>query len=182
MSSHCHALTVNGSPCKNRPVKGLTVCAVHGGGTRSSQRKKAKIAATNQIKLWGCADSTPATIQDDLYKLINQKRNDIIALRIELSKNPAQYYGLLTDTITESGDDSVVTKKLQTHPLVQELHKSEQELLDLLKLLQTIEDPQQSSDMFVFQLANQMARILKAYPGLSAENAAKEVLKNVNTN
>lgn len=179
MGRHCHALTVSGSPCKNRPVKGLTVCAVHGGGTRSSQRKKAKIAATKQTKLWGCASSTPATIQDDLYKLISQKRNDVVALRIELSKNPEQYYGLLTDTITESDNESVVTKKLQVHPLVNELHKSEQELLELLKLLQTIEDPQQSSDMFVFQLANQMARILKAYPGLSAENAAKEVLKNV---
>lgn len=183
----CKALTTSGNRCRKRAVTGLTVCDRHGGGTAASVRKSTKARVSHQaVQMWGIsADTGSVSIVDELNKLARNKLTDITALRIKLGENPEQYYGMLLDTeeVTENDITGTTRKEKKvsgTHPLVQELHKTEHELLAILRLLQEVtgaDDGDQDLVRVRMQTAREAARLLKSFPGIAVEDVAAEVAK-----
>jgi len=185
----CKALTTTGQPCKRTAVAGLTVCKSHGGGTAASVRKSTVASVGKKAaSLWGISDSTDGiSVEAELNKLARNKITDIIALRIELGANPSRYYGMLLDsrevTEAEVGEEIYVTSKKKhvsgIHPLVVELHKAEQELVQILRLLQEVTGGTEEIDTkrLRMQTAREAARLLKAFPGISVDEVAAEVSK-----
>lgn len=186
----CKALTTSGSRCKRQAVPGLTVCKSHGGGTAASVRtSKRNVVSQQAASLWGISpDAGGVSVQEELEKLARNKIRDITALRIELGSDPEKYYGLLLDsrevTEAEVGDEVYTTVKKKhvsgTHPLVQELHKAEQELVQILRLLQEVSGGSDDGDIrrIRLQTAREAARLLKAFPGISVDEVAAEVSKS----
>jgi len=185
----CKALTTTGAPCKRLAVTGLTVCKSHGGGTASSVRKSTVAQVGKKASaLWGIsADTDGISVEQELTKLARNKITDVIALRIELGANPSRYYGMLLDsrevTEAEVGEEIYVTSKKKhisgVHPLVVELHKAEQELVQILRLLQEVTGGTEELDTrrIRMQTAREAARLLKAFPGISVDEVAAEVSK-----
>ena len=185
----CKATTTAGQPCQRLAVKGLTVCKSHGGGTAASVRAGKRASVSQQAAvLWGISsDTSGISVEDELQKLARNKITDVLALRIELGANPSQYYGMLLDsreiTSAEVGEDIYVTSKKKhssgVHPLVQELHKAEQELVQILRLLQEVTGGTEEVDTrrIRMQTAREAARLLKAFPGISVDEVAAEVSK-----
>lgn len=186
----CTALTTSGSRCKRTAVTGLKVCKSHGGGTAASVRAGKVEAASQQVaKLWGISPGASGiSVVDELNKLANAKITDILALRIELSREGAKHIGMLRDgqevTDAEVGDDIYTTVKTKksagVSPWVAELHKAEGELLQILKLLQEVTGGTEQVDKkrIQMQAARNAARLLKAFPGLSVDDIAAEVSKH----
>lgn len=126
-------------------------------------------------------------MEEELNKLARNKLTDIMALRIELGANPAKYYGMLLESreITEAevGEDIYTTSKKKhvsgVHPLVTELHKAEQELVQIFRLLQEVTGGTEEVDTrrIRIQTARETARLLKAFPGISVDEVAAEVSK-----
>lgn len=185
----CSALTTSGNPCKRPAVPGLTVCKSHGGGTAASVRagKKARVSQRAGA-LWGISpDTSGVSIQEELEKLARNKLTDITALRLKLGSESESHIGLLTDsrekTEAEVGEDvytTIKTKKSSgVSPWVQELHKAEQELVQILRLLQEVTGGSEEVDTkrIRLQTAREVARLLKAFPGISVDEVAAEVSK-----
>lgn len=187
--ARCKALTTSGSPCKRPAVSGLTVCKSHGGGTAASVRAgKAARVSQQAAVLWGISpDTGGVSVEEELNRLARNKLTDITALRIELGSSPESHYGLLVDSRelseTDAGPNPGRTKKVVrkagTHPLVQELHKAEQELVQILRLLQEVTGGSEEVDTkrLRIQTAREAARLLKAFPGISVDEVAAEVSK-----
>ena len=194
-AKRCTGLTTAGQPCRKRVVPGLTVCDKHGGGTAASVRKSRKVVASQTAaQLWGIsADTSGISVVDELNKLARNKMTDIVALRTKISGDDVRkHIGQLTDTqvVTEydiegtvqskQGSQETRTKRSGTSVWVQELHKTEQELVVILKLLQEVTGDA-GSDQDVtrvrMQAARETARLLKAFPGISVDDAAAEVAK-----
>ena len=189
-TKYCHAMTTAGTRCRRKAVPGLTVCRMHGGATLSSRRSSVESQAKSQISvLWGLdsGGSSAVNAKEELATLIRNKRRDITAIRATIEEDPSTYYGMLPDTqeivhtstMDGSGGSRVkrATRKQQIHPLVGELHKAEMELLRMLRLLTEVEGSSELQDtqMLQRQAARQAARIMRAYPGISVEDVAKEV-------
>jgi hypothetical protein len=167
----------------------LTVCKSHGGGTAASVRAGKRTAISQQAAtLWGInPDAGSISIEDELTKLARNKITDILALRLELSREGGKHIGLLLDsketTEAEVGEDvftTVKTKKASgTSPWVAELHKAEMELITILRLLQEVTGGTEEVDTrrVRMQTARETARLLKAFPGLSVDDVAAEVAK-----
>jgi hypothetical protein len=172
----------------------LTVCKSHGGGTAASVRKGTRTVASQQAaSLWGITtDASGISIEEELTKLARNKLTDILALRLKISGEPVQrHIGTLTEThvVTEydiegtvqskSGTQETKTKRAGTSVWVQELHKAEQELLAILKLLQEVTGGTEEVDTrrIRMQTARETARIMKAFPGISVDDVAAEVAK-----
>ena len=185
----CKAFTTSGSPCKRQAVPGLTVCKSHGGGTAASVRagKKARVSQRVAV-LWGISPDTGAvSVEDELNSLARNKITDILALRIAIGENPRKHYGLLLDskevTEAEVAEDVFTTVKTKksagVHPLVNELHKAEQELVQILRLLQEVTGGSEEMDVkrIRLQTAREAARLIKAFPGISVDEVAAEVSK-----
>lgn len=191
----CKALTTHGSRCRLAAVRGLTVCASHGGGTAASVRKGKQQAASQQaVTLWGISEGTGSIgVKEELEKLARNKITDILALRIKISSDSVtRHIGTLTEstTLTEydiqgtvqskEGTQESRSKKAGVSPWVQELHKAEQELVQILKLLQEVsgggEDAGAQRRMRL-QTARESARLAKAYPGMGVDEIAAEVAK-----
>lgn len=186
----CKAVTTSGNPCRKRAVTGLTVCDSHGGGTAASVGKSKKVRASQRAaQLWGIsADTSGVSVVDELNKLSRNKLTDILALRIELGSDPDKYYGLLVDskdiTKAEVGEDILTTikqtRKSGVHPLVMELHKAENELVQILRLLHEVSGTGSSEQDIVrvrMQTARETARLVRAFPGMAIEDIAAEVAK-----
>lgn len=185
----CTALTTAGQPCGRRAVAGLTVCKSHGGGTAASVSAGKRAAATQQAHtLWGInTDTSGISVEAELTQLAKNKLADITALRIELSSTGAKHIGLLVDsretTDAEVGEDvfrTVKTKRSSgASPWVAELHKAEQELVQILRLLQEVTGGTEEVDTrrIRMQTAREAARLLKAFPGISVDEVAAEVSK-----
>lgn len=190
----CKALTTSGSPCKRPAVPGLTVCKSHGGGTATSVRasKQARVGQQAAV-LWGINSGTGGlSVAEELQKLARNKITDILALRIKISEdNVAKHIGTLTEThaITEydidgtvqskSGTQETKTKRAGTSVWVQELHRTEMELVQILKLLQEVTGGSEEVDTrrIRLQTAREAARLIKAFPGISVDEVAAEVSK-----
>jgi len=184
----CTATTAAGQPCRRTAVAGLTVCKSHGGGTAASVRAGKRAEASQQAAtLWGISsDASGISIEEELTKLARNKLTDILALRLELSSG-GRHIGLLMDskevTDTEVGEDVFTTVKKKhssgVSPWVAELHRAEQELLAILRLLQEVTGGTEEVDTrrIRMQTARETARLLKAFPGLSADDVAAEVAK-----
>lgn len=184
----CSALTTSGNRCKRFPTPGLTVCQSHGGGTQTSKKKSKNLRVAQKVNtLWGLStDNGNVDVIEELNKLARNKLTDITALRIELGKNPDKYHGMLEFSEEETSSDSQgtserLTRKLGTHPLVDELHKAEGELVQILKLLREVTGDTSTDDLVRvrMQTAREAARLLKSYPGMGADEVAQEVAKRV---
>lgn len=185
----CSALTTSGEKCQRLAVTGLTVCKSHGGGTAASVRAGKRAIAREQVAtLWGIStDASSFSIEEELIKLARAKLTDITALRIELSQSGRKHIGLLTNskeiTESETGEEiytTVKTKRLSgTSPWVQELHKAEQELVQILRLLQEVTGGTEEMDLkrLRLQTAREAARLIKAFPGISVDEVAAELNK-----
>lgn len=189
----CKALTTSGQPCKRPPVPGLTVCKSHGGGTAASVRASKRSAVSQQAAtLWGISSDTGGiSIEEELTKLARNKITDIIALRIELSQSGRKHIGTLTESHTQteydiegtvqskSGSQETRVKRAAVSPWVQELHKAEGELIQILRLLQEVTGGSEEVDTkrIRMQTAREAARLLKAFPGISVDEVAAEVSK-----
>lgn len=185
----CTATTSAGQPCRRQAVAGLTVCKSHGGGTAASVRAGKRTSVSQQVaSLWGISpDTSGISIEDELNKLARNKLTDILALRLELSREGSKHIGLLLEsrevTEAEVADDvfTTVKKKHQsgTSPWVAELHKAEQELVQILRLLQEVTGGTEEVDTrrIRMQTARETARLLKAFPGLGVDEVAAEVSK-----
>lgn len=185
LTSQCTALSKTGDRCKRPTVPGLTVCALHGGGTAASQRQSRRKAASSTARgLWDLGAAGSIDVLEELNKLINQKITDITALRIRLGEDPDAYHGMLDDTVEvveneQNGTTVRTTQRMGVHPLVTELHTAERELNTMLRLLNEI-SPQTSVDdidRIRLQTARETARIMRAYPGISIDQAAAEALR-----
>ena len=117
---------------------------------------------------------------------------DIIALRIKISGDEvSRHIGQLTESssVTEydiegtvqskSGTQESRTRKAMTSVWVQELHKTEMELVQILKLLQEVTGGGGEVDTrrIRLQTARETARLMKAFPGLGVDEVALEVAK-----
>ena len=194
----CVATTSAGTRCSKAAVPGLTVCKTHGGGTSASQRKSRLAKAIQVTKkldgLWAVpTDDASVDIVTELRRLADSKRRDILALRIELGIDPSEHIGMLDDTEVEEefsidgtvqskyGGQSKRTKRAGVSPLVSELHKAEVELTQILRTLNEV-DPvgTDAGDVAraAAQAARAAARLVKAYPGISVDDVALEVMKN----
>jgi hypothetical protein len=165
------------------------VCKSHGGGTAASVRAGKRAAISQQAaSLWGISsDTSGISIEDELNKLARNKLTDILALRLELSREGRSHIGMLTEsketTEAEVSDDVFVTVKTKkasgVSPWVAELHKAEQELIVILRLLQEVTGGTEEVDTrrIRMQTARETARLLKAFPGLGVDEVAAEVAK-----
>lgn len=189
----CSALTTSGRQCKQAAVTGLTVCKAHGGATAASVRKSTRASVSQQAAtLWGITTDTGSlSIEEELQKLARNKMTDILALRIELSQSGRKHIGLLTETHTvaeydiqgtvqsKEGTQETRTKRSGTSPWVAELHKAENELVQILKLLHEVTGGSEEVDTkrLRMQTAREAARLAKAFPGISVDEIAAEVSK-----
>ncbi|QKY80301.1 hypothetical protein SEA_MERCEDES_1 [Microbacterium phage Mercedes] len=172
----------------------MTVCKSHGGGTAASVRKSKVAKASAQVhSLWGIDPGAGSvSVQEELEKLARNKLADVNALRIKISADPISLHiGRLTETIVEveyditgtvqskEGTQRTVSKRAGTSVWVQELHKSETELLAILRLLQEVVGGGDQGDdrRLRIQAAREAARLAKAFPGLSSDEIAMEVAK-----
>lgn len=167
-------------------MPGLTVCRSHGGGTAASIRASKRADVSQKAaKLWGISSDTGGlSVKEELERLARNKLTDVIALRIELGQNPEAHYGLLVDTkeVSESdlnGTSRKTVRKAGVHPLVSELHKAENELVAMLRLLHEVAGGTEEVDVrrIRIQTAREAARLLKAFPGISVDEVAAEVSK-----
>lgn len=170
-------------------MPGLTVCKSHGGGTAASLRaSKRAVASQTVAALWGISSETGGlSVEQELTKLARNKIADIVALRLELSREGVKHIGMLTNsretTEAEVADDIYVTEKTKraagVSPWVVELHKAEQELVQILRLLQEVTGGTEEVDTkrLRMQTAREAARLIKAFPGLSVDDVAAEVSK-----
>lgn len=190
----CKALTTSGVRCRRAAAPGLTVCTSHGGGTAASVRKSTRAKASASVhSLWGIDPGTGGiSVEEQLTKLARNKLADVNALRIKISADPiASHIGRLTETIAEveydiqgtvqskEGTQRTVTKRAGVSVWVQELHKTEVELLAILRLLQEVTGDSDAGDerRIRIQTAREAARLAKAFPGLSSDEIAMEVAK-----
>lgn len=138
--------------------------------------------------LWGVTPGTGGlSIEEELTKLARNKITDVLALRLELSREGSKHIGMLREseetTEAEVGEEvytTVKTKKASgSSPWVAELHKAEQELVQILRLLQEVTGGSEEVDTkrIRIQTAREAARLLKAFPGISVDEVAAEVSK-----
>ena len=138
--------------------------------------------------LWGISPDTGSiSVEEELNKLARNKLTDILALRLELSREGSKHIGMLLGSkeiteaeVAEDVFSTVKTKKLSgTSPWVQELHKAEQELIQILRLLQEVTGGTEETDVkrIRMQTAREAARLIKAFPGISVDEVAAEVSK-----
>jgi hypothetical protein len=171
------------------------VCKRHGGGTAASVRKSRTARVESQVhSLWGIAPGAGSvSVEEELHKLARNKLADVNALRIKIGSDPlSSHIGRLVETIVEveydiqgtvqskEGTQRTVSKRAGTSVWVQELHKAEGELLAILRLLQEVSGGSgDEADIrrIRIQTAREAARLLKAFPGLSADDVAAEVSK-----
>lgn len=190
----CKALTSSGSRCRRAAAPGLLVCTSHGGGTTASVRKSTRAKASASVRsLWGIAPGTGGlSVEEELTKLARNKLADVNALRIKISADPIRLHiGRLVETIAEveyditgtvqskEGTQRTVGRRAGVSVWVAELHKSEVELLAILRLLQEVTGDSDPGDerRLRIQTAREAARLAKAFPGLSSDEIAMEVAK-----
>lgn len=182
----CTALNTRGNRCGRSAAPGLTVCKSHGGGTAASIRASKRADVSQKAaKLWGISSGAGGiSVKEELEQLARNKLTDITALRLELGSSPEAHYGLLVDSreVSESelhGTSKKVVRKAGVHPLVLELHKAENELVAILRLLQEVSGGTEEVDVrrIRTQTAREAARLLKAFPGISVDEVAAEVSK-----
>lgn len=175
-------------------MSGLTVCESHGGATAASVRagKRAVISQTAHT-LWGInTDAGSISVQEELQKLARNKLTDILALRIKISGDDVtRHIGSLLETrvVTEfdiegtvqskTGSQEARTRKAGTSVWVQELHKTEMEFLQIMRLLHEVSGGTDEVDTkrLRMQTAREAVRLAKSFPGLGIDEIAAEVSK-----
>lgn len=181
----CTAYTLGGKPCRNRPVAGLTVCRHH----RANKRVEGGRGGTVVQGVWQPVgrEAKRVAAADALQDLITARMADAQAIRVWLSQHES--VGLLVDTdevVDADGGQAVgasrkrVVKRLRTHPLVDELHRAEADVAKWLGQLALMTGEQLSEAQVRLQagqVARAAARLAKAYPGISVDDVAREVLR-----
>jgi len=123
-------------------------------------------------------------VGEELSKLINAKMSDVRALRIRLGEDVNTHLGMVQRSITEVQGTPAEGGQTTTHSsridLVAELHRCERELVQMLRLAHEVNPSGTSSsdvERIRLQTARETARLMKAYPGLGVDEAAKEVAR-----
>jgi len=123
-------------------------------------------------------------VGEELSKLINAKMSDVRALRIRLGEDANTHLGMVQRSITEvqgtPGEGGQTTTHSSRIDLIAELHRCERELLQMLRLAHEVNPSGTSSsdvERIRLQTARETARLMKAYPGLGVDEAAKEVAR-----
>jgi len=123
-------------------------------------------------------------VGEELSKLINAKMSDVRALRIRLGEDVNTHLGMVQRSITEVQGTPTEGGQTTTHSsridLVAELHRCERELVQMLRLAHEVNPSGTSSsdvERIRLQTARETARLMKAYPGLGVDEAAKEVAR-----
>lgn len=190
--TRCTALTTSGAACKRLAVAGLLVCKSHGGGTAASVRAGKRAGVSRQAaQLWGISPDAGSdlSIEDELRKLARNKLTDVLALRLKLGVESDSHIGLLVESThyqeydiegtvqSKSGSQKSRVKRSGTSPWVQELHKTEMELIQVLKLLHEVTGGSDEVDLtrIRLQTAREAARIMKSFPGITVDEVAREV-------
>lgn len=138
--------------------------------------------------LWGISpDTGSVSVQEELEQLARNTLTDIIALRIKLGESTSDHIGLLVASrekieaeVADEVYTTIKTKRVSgTSPWVAELRKSEAQLLSVLRLLHEVSGNQDGQDIrrVRIQTAREVARLMKAYPGISIDEVAAEVSK-----
>ena len=138
------------------------------------------------------SDTSGLSVQEELTKLARNKMTDVVALRTLLSEEGYELHigNLKTGSVStvydikgtvqsKEGSQRSTTRAAGVSPWVQELHKAEMELVQMLKLLHEITGGSEEVDTrrIRIQTAREAARILKAFPGISVDDVAAEVAK-----
>lgn len=187
-AGRCTALAQSGRRCGRKVVPGLTVCSVHGGGTRASVAKGKRVSTSRKLQsLWGLSSNAGSiSVEQELNKLAHNKITDITALRIELGSNPEKYQGMIVESYEETDNEvnGYTIKKVKrnkVHPLVDELHRAEKELATILRMIKEVggEVDDQQLERIRLQTARETARLVKSYPGMGIDEAAAEVTRRV---
>lgn len=171
------------------------MCKSHGGGTAASVRVSRSAEVSSRISaLWGLSsDTSGISVEEQLNKLAQNKLTDIIALRTLLSDEGYELHigNLKTGSTTtvydiegtvqsKSGTQKATTRAAGVSPFVQELHKAEQELVQILKLMHEVTgDRGDETDVrrIRIQTAREAARLAIAFPGMTSDQIAMEVAK-----
>ena len=131
----CTAKTSAGNPCKQRPIRGGTVCATHGGSAPQVRRKaEERLAAMDfarQVQTWGGRiDVTPP---EALLELVQAKAAEVAYWnhRVDLL-DESDRAGLLVAK-TEFGEGpqgpvDTVTRQPGPHAFLVLLHKAQDQL------------------------------------------------------
>lgn len=181
----CTAYTLGGKPCRNRAVAGLTVCRHH----KANKRAEAGGGGSTVRGVWQPVGRAAKQVSaaEALQDLITARMADAQAIREWLAHNEG--VGLLVDTdevVDADGGYAVganrkrVVKRLRTHPLVDELHKAEADVAKWLGQLALVTGEQVTDAQVRLQagqVARAAARLAKAYPGISVDDVAREVLR-----
>ena len=190
----CKAFTTSGVRCRRAAVPGLKVCRSHGGGTAASTRKSNAVrAGTQAASLWGVAPGAGSiSIEEELNQLARNKLADVLALRIKITEDEAQaHIGRLVESVVVSefdiqgtvqskeGSQTVKTRRAGVSVWVQELHKAEAELLAIFRLLHEVTGGADEFDTkrLRMQTAREAARLMKAFPGMSVDDIATEIVR-----
>ena len=189
----CSALSSSGRRCRRKARPGLTVCGrglsvggPRGGGPSASIRRSRQARAIDEsTAIWDIpTDASPVLVGEELSKLINAKMSDVRALRIRLGEDATTHLGMVQRSITEvqgtPGEGGQTTTHSSRIDLVAELHRCERELLQMLRLAHEVNPSGTSSsdvERIRLQTARETARLMKAYPGLGVDEAAKEVAR-----
>lgn len=169
------------------------MCASHGGGTAASVRASKRSRASQRANtLWGISqDTSGVSVKEELERLARNKLADVVALRLKLGEESDEHIGLLLESReivdydiegtvqSKSGQQVRRSRRAGTSPWVQELHKAEGELVQILRLLHEVSDNTDPLDTkrIRLQTAREAARLLKAFPGISVDEVAAEVSK-----
>lgn len=131
----CTARNRRGQPCKNRPVRGATVCSTHGGSAPQVRRKAAERVAmmevATQISAWG--GRLDVTAPEALLELVQTKAAEVAYWNHRVAAlSDADRAGMLVAK-TEVGEGpqgpvDTETKQPAAHVFVVLLHKAQDQL------------------------------------------------------
>lgn len=135
----CSARKSNGEPCRQRPIRGGTVCATHGGSApqvRAAAQarlaaREASAEAARQVAVWGGRlDVNPA---EALLELVQGKAAEVAYWNWRVAGlSDGERAGLLVAETTfgegPQGPVDTTTRKVAPHVFVVMLHKAQDQL------------------------------------------------------
>ena len=135
----CSARKSNGEPCRQRPIRGGTVCATHGGSApqvRAAAQarlaaREASAEAARQVESWGGRlDVNPA---EALLELVQGKAAEVAYWNWRVAGlSDGERAGLLVaetqDGVGPQGPVDTTTRKVAPHVFVVMLHKAQDQL------------------------------------------------------
>lgn len=131
----CSAHTSSGRPCKQRPIRGGTVCATHGGSApqvrRKAEARLAQLELARQVSTWGGqVDVSPP---EALLELVRSKAAEVAYWNYRVAQlSDDERAGLLLSRSEKGrsaqGPVNLKTKTVGAHVFLERLHKAQDQL------------------------------------------------------